>query len=78
MLTLSTASANKKLMSCDVSSIDLWTRPIVWRCFGFAIDKAIASPTASWNAEKGIDFIYVAFIYDEKRKELMIKTSKKI
>lgn len=39
-------------MSWAVSSTDFCTKPSVCRCFGVDIDKAIASLTASWNADE--------------------------
>lgn len=44
------AKANKKLMSCAVSSTDFCTNPNVCKCLGVATDNEIASPSASWNA----------------------------
>lgn len=50
--TLSSANANKKFTSCAVSSTDFCIKPNVCKCFGVAAERAIASPIASWNANK--------------------------
>lgn len=44
------AIANKKFMSCAVSSTDFCINPKLWRCFG-VMDKLTASPIASWKPE---------------------------
>lgn len=52
MCTLSIASVKRKLISCAVSSTGLCIKPSVCKCFGVDTDSEIASPNASWNAEK--------------------------